>query len=565
MKNDKELLEQDERRFIQLIGSLSKVAVQGYSVDREVIYWNAASTQLYGYSQQEALGKRLEELIIPEPMRDAVVGFHTDWVTNGNAIPAAELKLLHKDGYLVPVFSMHIMLKEWTDVPEMFCIDIDMTEQHKAVTELERLAISDTLTKLPNRRFLEEELERRITEAKRFEQKVAVLFIDLDLFKEVNDTMGHAFGDQLLIQVSDRLRNKLRKYDTLSRFGGDEFVVILPNIGDKADVEAAANKLLNQFTKSFLVAEQNIYSSASIGISIFPDDATTTERLLQHSDTAMYQAKMAGRNRFLFFNKEMNDRMLFEREVANQLKESLVAGGFELVYQPKVDLLNNKVTACEALLRWHRSPTLESASPAVFIPIAERSDLIILIGNWVLKEACRQLSVWRKQGYRQIKVDINVSSKQLVNSDFFDLFYETLEFFDLSEKDIGIEITEHTLLKANDELLARLNELRARGTEISIDDFGTGYSSLSYLTTFPATHLKIDRSFISGPANSRENRIIIEAITDVGKKLNFQMVAEGIETLDQARFCEQLGCEIAQGYWFYRPLNAGDMTDLLQN
>lgn len=564
MSNHDETLKQDERRFIQLLESLPKVAVQGYDVNRRVIYWNEASTALYGFCKQEALGMRLEELIIPDEMCEAVVELHTDWVRNGNAIPAAELQLKHKHGHLVPVFSMHIMLKEWTDSPEMFCIDIDMTEQHKALAELERLAISDTLTQLPNRRFLESELEKRLVEAERFRQKVAILFIDLDMFKEVNDTMGHVCGDQLLMQVAERLKSKVRKYDTLSRFGGDEFVLVLPHIAEKSDIEGAASKLLNQFEQSFLIAEQNIYSSASIGISVYPDDGESVEALLQHADTAMYQAKNRGRNRYVFFDKTMNDIMLFERKVANQLKQSLSANEFELVYQPKLSLIDQSVVGCEALIRWTNPPTEASRSPAVFIPIAERSDLIIHIGNWVLREACRQLSEWRCNGHSDIKIDINVSGKQLENKSFFSVLNKTLNEYHLSPRDIGIEITEHTLIEATEELLINLRRLREFGTEISIDDFGTGYSSLSYLTMFPASHLKIDRSFISGPANSRENRIILKAITEVGHQLGFSIVAEGIETEEQAEFCRKLCCDVAQGYWFFRPLSAGKMLELLE-
>ena len=555
---------ENDQRFRQLIESLPTVAVQGYDKDRKVIYWNDASAMVYGYNKREALGSRLEDLIIPEGMKEGVIQLHADWINKGVEIPAAELELTHKDGHVVPVFSSHVMLKEGSDSPEMFCVDVDLTPQHKAANELKRLATLDILTNLPNRRFLEDELVRRISEAERFEQQLAVLFIDIDLFKEINDTMGHNAGDMLLQQVSERLRLHLRKYDTLSRFGGDEFIIVLPNIEGREGVEVVADKLMSEFNSTFHLFEQDIYISASIGISIYPEDGKSNDELLKHADTAMYQAKESGRSRYRFFEQSMNDLLRQQRKIATNLRHSLEADEFMLVYQPQVQLSSGHIIGCEALLRWQPEDPSKAASPGLFIPIAERSDLIVRLGYWVLRAACRQAARWKTQGIENMRVDINVSGKQLEQGDFFEIISGTLQEHGLHPRDIGIELTEHALIRANQEMIDQLWQIKKAGMEISIDDFGTGYSSLNYLKTFPVQHLKIDRAFVAEAPNNPKDQAILEAIVEVGHKLDLTIVVEGIETQEQAEFCTQLGCDLAQGYWLHKPMAAADIYKLMK-
>ncbi|GGA79798.1 hypothetical protein GCM10011369_22220 [Neiella marina] len=554
---------ENERRFRHLIEALPTVAVQGYNRDREVIYWNDASRRVYGFSKQEALGQRLEHLIIPEPMRDAVVQAHHEWVSGGKEIPASELNLLHKDGHLVPVFSSHVMLNQDTDNPEMFCVDVDLTDQHRTAAELKRLASKDLLTNLPNRRFLEEELNRRLAEARRFDQQLALLFIDLDLFKDINDSMGHNAGDHLLQQVADRLKAHLRHYDTLSRFGGDEFIIVLPNMSGRNEIQTVADKVMAEFEHTYRLFEQDIYVTASIGISMYPDDGESSAELLKFADAAMYQAKESGRNRYRFFAASMNEQLNRQRQIAINLRQSLDRDEFHLVFQPQVDLRNQHIIACEALLRWQPKEAADWASPAEFIPVAERSDLIIRLGQWVIQAACRQVAKWRSQQLLPIRVDINVSGKQLQQPGFFNFFSETLAEYGLTPKDIGIELTENVLIGADQELLRRLTSLHESGMEVSIDDFGAGYSSLSYLKHFPVHTLKIDRAFVVEAPYQDKDKAILEAIVQVGHKLGLNIVVEGIETEQQAIFCQKLHCDLAQGYYFYKPMPANQLAELL--
>ncbi len=553
----------EEQRFQQLIESLPTVAVQGYNSNREVIYWNDASASLYGYSKTEALGQRLEDLIIPVEMRAEVIAAHLRWIESGIEIPATELKLRHKAGHYVHVFSSHVMLKQDTDDPEMFCVDIDLSEQHRAAKQLETLATLDSLTELPNRRYLERELECRISEAGRFCQPFAVLFIDLDIFKEINDTMGHQAGDKILRQVSKRLKKHLRQYDTLSRFGGDEFVILLPRIKGRNCIQVVADKVISEFDKTFQLHDQDIYLTASIGVSVYPDDGETVSELLKNADAAMYQAKAAGGNGYRFFARSMSQHLLRQRKVATGLRQSLEKGEFQLVFQPQIKLRTGTIDSCEALLRWRPSNKNLAASPGEFIPIAERSDLIVRLGDWVLNAACQQLAAWRALGIDNLRVDINVSGRQLCQTLFFERFDTVVRKYGLQCSDIGIELTENVLIDADDDILAKLKQFKLAGMEISIDDFGTGFSSLSYLKHFPVQTLKIDRSFVKEAPNSTQDKAIMEAIVQVGHKLNMKILVEGIETVEQRDFCYSLGCDIAQGYYYHKPLSPDEMYQFL--
>ncbi|MDB1123513.1 sensor domain-containing protein [Vibrio algarum] len=557
--------EPNESRFLQLIESMPKVAVQGYDKNRKVIYWNEASCKIYGYTKKEAFGQTLENLIIPSEMKQTVIDLHHAWIEQGIPIPAGELQLKRKDGNHVIVYSTHVMLKQGSENPEMFCVDVDLTEQHQAKLELQRIATTDSLTGLPNRRYFEKELSHRLNEARRFNQKLAVLFIDIDLFKEINDTMGHNAGDRLLIEIAHRLKPKLRKYDTLSRFGSDEFLIILPNIRDSSDVEYVVQKVMSEFEQTYTVFEQEIYVTASIGISLFPKDGDHTDQLLKYSDAAMYKAKKDGRNRHHFFDQSIHDLLQFQREIASNLRHSLELDEFHLVYQPQVDLSNNKIVSCEALLRWDPKPPSIGTTPDIFIPIAERSDLIVRIGEWVLRSACKQIAQWKNQGIEGIRIDINVSGKQLEHNRFFSILYDTLNEFGLQPKNLGIELTEHALIEANSELMVKLERLKKAGVEISIDDFGTGYSSLSYLRQFPINNLKIDRAFVTEAPNDPRDEAVLKAIIDVGHHLDLVIVAEGIETEQQAKFCHRLGSDLAQGFWYHKPIKAKHILPLLLN
>ncbi len=552
-----------ENRFLQLIDSMPKVSVQGYDKSRKVIYWNQSSTDIYGYEKEEAIGKQLEDLIIPDEMREGVIYLHKEWVEKGIPIPSSELVLKHKDGKPIPVFSTHVMLKQNTDSPEMFCVDVDLSEQYIAREKLETIASTDILTGLPNRRYLEEALTKRISEAKRFDFEFAVFFIDLDMFKEINDTLGHTWGDQLLTSVANRMKLALREYDILARFGGDEFVLVIPRINKAEEATIIANKLINIFKESFPLGSESVFITSSIGISLYPRDGSIPAELLKNADNAMYRAKESGRNRYHFFTHAIGEKLQRQREISAHLHHSLQKDEFELVYQPQFNMANHTICACEALLRWRPKDIELAVTPDIFIPIAERSDLIIRLGDWVLEKACAQISTWRTAGIN-IRIDVNVSGKQLEQANFFDKLEEKRNRYGLFPEDLGIELTEHTLIKSNELMLDGLKNQREKGMEISIDDFGTGYSSLNYLKLFPVTNLKIDRVFVADAPENELDGALLEAIVNVGHKLKLNIVVEGIESELQAQFCKNLDIDLAQGYWYCRPVSADDILALLK-
>ncbi|GGF66733.1 sensor domain-containing protein [Alteromonas lipolytica] len=541
-----------EQKFLELICSLTKVSIQGYDKHRNVIYWNDSSEDIYGYSRDEALGQKLEALIIPPPMRAEVLRLHSQWLEQGIPIPSAQLPLMHKDGSTVHVFSSHVMLKTHTDSPEMFCIDIDLSEQHAATEKLAQMASTDLLTGLPNRRHLETTLQSRITSAALAKEQFALLFLDLDMFKEVNDSLGHSWGDELLRGVALRLQQCLAGKGLITRFGGDEFVVVSDAL-DEAGAALLAEKLTHCFHDAFELGGENVRITLSVGISMFPGDGNEAGDLLKNADLAMYDAKAKGRNRYEFFSAALSEQLQEVRTLSAQLHESLVNNEFELLYQPQFDLMTGTITACEALLRWHPAHGGENVSPAVFIPLAERTDLIVQIGRWVMQQACGQVKRWQKKGIN-LRVDINVSARELVEPDYFARLDACRLSHGLTPQDIGIELTENILIKADNDVLEALKQQRQKGVEISIDDFGVGYSSLSYLRQFPVSHLKIDRTFLKDAPSKAYDSALMEAIVNVGHKLDLLIVAEGVETEEQARYCKELKVEYAQGYLFAKPL-----------
>lgn len=555
-------LRESERRFKELIGSLPNIAVQGYDRDRRVIYWNKSSEKLYGYTAEEVVGSKLEDLIIPDEMREPVIQGVSAWIEQGIEIPSGELELRRKDGSPVPVFSSHIMLKLDLDEPEMFCIDVDLTKQKRAQAELEHMASYDPLTHLPNRYLLNRELDKRIHEAERFDQKLAILFIDLDNFKLVNDSLGHQYGDLLLQKVVKRISGHLREYDVLARFGGDEFVLLMPRVAKGDEVIPVAEKLIQSFSKPFDLDGHEAFTAVSIGISLFPGDGKEGAELLKHADAAMYRAKESGRNCYRFFTQAMNARMQHHRAVETRLRQSLNKDHFVLHYQPQLDLNSGEIIGCEALIRW-RPPGAGLLLPGEFIPVAEKSELISRISEWVLDEACRQKAEWKAMGLKDIPLDINLSGRQFSSHAVFDLFNDALDRHGLKSSDIGIELTEQVLIQSDDTTLTWLQQLREQGTNISIDDFGTGYSSLSYLKRFPVNRLKIDREFIRDAVSDSDDRSIIKAIVAMGHSLGLMVVVEGVERDDQRRLALELGCDIGQGYFFHRPMEAKALVKLL--
>lgn len=557
------LMQESESRFRELIESLPAIAVQGYDEDRRVIYWNDASETLYGYTKEEARGRRLEDLIIPAEMREGVVEFHRAWLQEGLPIPAAELELLRKDGSSVPVFSSHVMLTAADYSQNMYCIDVNLIEQKRARAELTQMAHYDSLTHLPNRRTFTDRLQQMMKSAKREGEQVAVMMIDLDRFKEVNDTLGHDYGDLLLQEAAKRLTDCVRETDTVARLGGDEFLVILGNIGDVTVVERVARKILLQLSEPFDLNDNRAFVSASIGITLYPVDAMSLEVLMKNADQAMYAAKAEGRNRLHYFTPEMEAAAQRRSRMLSELREAINLQQMEVYYQPIIDLSSGKIVKAEALLRWNHPKG--QIPPLEFIPLAEETGLIVEIGNWVFAEVVRQVSVWKAHFNTDLQVGINTSPVQYQDEnccqpEWFGNILGSGLAHGLSPANLCVEITESLLMEAGSTITDKLLQFRDHGIEVALDDFGTGYSSLAYLKEFDIDYLKIDKSFVSNLSPDSQDLVLCEAIIVMAHTLGIRVIAEGVETELQRQLLTAIGCDFCQGYLFGRPMPANDFS-----
>jgi diguanylate cyclase (GGDEF)-like protein len=439
----------------------------------------------------------------------------------------------------------------------------EVAERRAAEHRLDHLAHHDLLTGLPNRLSFNEQLERSLKRAERHTQQLAVLFIDLDQFKDINDSLGHAVGDELLRAVAARLTREMRSMDLLARLGGDEFICLIEDIHKPADARTVALKLIEQLKSPFRIGEHELVVSASVGISVFPGDGNTVDALVRNADTAMYRAKAQGRNSSQFYAPEMTTYAIERLRLEGLLRRSIDNGELSLHYQPQVDGVSGRLIGAEALLRWN-SPELGPVSPAQFIPVAEETGFIVVLGEWVLRQACRQVADWDRQGLHLAKISVNVSARQLERSDMLALVNAVLAETGLAPNRLELELTESVLMTV-DDVLVLLDKLRAVGVQLSVDDFGTGYSSLSYLKRLPIGKLKIDRSFVDGIGASTGDEVIIRTIVALAQNLGLDLIAEGVETREQADFLVQAGCPHVQGYLHGRPVAAAEFQALLAN
>ena len=437
----------------------------------------------------------------------------------------------------------------------------DQELQHKQ-TRLDYLAHHDTLTGLPNRLLFHDRLSHAISKAKRLNYPLALLFLDLDRFKNINDSLGHEVGDQVLRQVAKRLENLIRDSDTLARLGGDEFVIALEQTKEARDVTIVANKILSTLSEALQVGPNELYVTTSIGISLFPTDGEDVESLMKSADVAMYRAKECGRNLFQFFTMDMNERAREALFMENNLRKALDNQEMALYYQPQVEMASGKLIGMEALIRWHH-PELGIISPLKFIPMAEDTGLIIPIGKWVLGTACRQTQQWQESGYPPCKVAVNISPKQFRHSDLVETVSAALKDSGLDPQFLELEITESVLMEDMEQSIATMEKLNAMGITLAIDDFGTGYSSLSCLSKFPLSKLKIDKSFVQDIAEQSENNAIAEGIIALAKTLHLEVIAEGIEGELQMDFLQSKGCKQGQGFYFSRPMPADAFEQFL--
>jgi diguanylate cyclase (GGDEF)-like protein len=432
----------------------------------------------------------------------------------------------------------------------------ELSERKRVERRLTMLAHYDTLTRLPNRNYFSRRLTSVISSAPP-DQLVALLFLDLDNFKIVNDTLGHQLGDQLLKEAAARLRGCVRAEDCVCRLGGDEFTIILEHVGTLENVEHVAQKVVAALSEPIILGDNEFYVTSSIGISVYPKDGSDAETLIKNGDTAMYHAKERGKNNFQFFSNEMTDRARRRLMLETALRQALERGEFVLYYQPQADLRTGEIVGAEALLRWQR-PGIGIVGPQEVIPVAEETGLIVPIGEWILWAACSQANLWQRAGHNSVRVSVNISARQFREHDFLRLLANVLEDTQLDPSLLELELTESVLMEDVEGAIAKAQDIRAMGVNLSIDDFGTGYSSISYLQRFPVSDLKIDRSFVQDIPSNADNVEITKAIITMARGLDIEVVAEGVETRAQMEFLAEHGCDRAQGYFIDHALPAPD-------
>lgn len=518
--------------------------------------FNRAAERIFGYKPQEVVGRSVN-MLMPAQVGAQHEGFIRKYMKTGRSTVVGLGRVVEgrrKDG---STFPMELALSELTLGESQLFIGVlrDITERRAQEERLRYLATRDHLTGLPNRALFQERLEEAVARADDLGHHVAILFLDLDHFKNINDTLGHPMGDRVLQAVGRRLEAVVRPGDTVAHLSGDEFTVILDGVAGPAEASAIADKLLDRLAEPFEIDGREIYTSGSIGIVMYPENSEDIANLLKHVDTAVNFAKKQGRNNFQFYTEKLSADMVRRLQVENGLRRALERQELEVHYQAKVDLANEEIIGCEALLRW-KSADLGFVSPVEFIPVAEETGLIVPIGEWVLKQSLRQLDAWMQAGLPPIRVGVNLSARQFREPQLAAKIMAALEETGVGAELLELELTESMLVENADEAIQALWALKGLGITLSIDDFGTGYSSLSYLKRFPIDELKIDRSFVKDIPESADDMSITKAIISMARSLEMKLVAEGIETPAQADFLRDNGCHTGQGYLFAKPLPA---------
>lgn len=539
-------------------------AVIEWDTDFRVVEWNPAAEQIFGYTKEEALGHRAEELILPSHVIEQTSKIWSNLLAaNGGNRSTNENRT--KDG--------RIILCEWYNSPlsdennqiiGIASVAEDITEKKQFEQKLQYLAYYDELTGLPNRALFKDRLENESRRSDRNHTIVGVVFIDIDFFKTVNDTLGHGVGDILLQAVASRLKSSFRRSDTVSRFGGDEFAILIPDLHREEEIEGILQNVYDNFASPFEILEHTLYITMSLGYNFYPTDATNSDMLFRNADAAMYAAKESGRNKYQRYTLEMTDYIKSQLSIQNGLIDALKNDAFILYYQPQMNIETGTITGVEALIRWNH-PAKGILSPAEFIHIAEKTGLIVPIGEWVLRSACQQLKSWNTQGIDHLTMAINLSSRQFKEENFFnksmDIFHET----GVNLNTIELELTESILLEETAKVLKILTDFRTAGVHLSLDDFGTGYSSLSYLKLFPINKLKIDQSFVKNITAYGSDSNLIKAIIAMASALNLTTIAEGVEKQEEFDFLFQEGCNEIQGYLLGKPMPADQFEIFLSN
>jgi diguanylate cyclase (GGDEF)-like protein/PAS domain S-box-containing protein len=541
-------------------------AVISTDVTGKVTYLNQVAEAMTGWVSAEAVGRAFGDVfrIIDSANSERVVNPMLAAMQQNKIVGlSAGCILVRRDGFESPIEDSAAPIHDRSGrVTGAVMVCHDVTQARAMAQRMSYLAHHDYLTDLPNRMLLDDRLGQAIAGAHRRHQQLAVLFVDVDRFKHINDSLGHAIGDQLLLSVARRLVASVRGSDTVSRQGGDEFVVLLSSIAHAEDAALSANKILNALAMPHRVKEHDLQISASIGIGVYPDDGHEAETLVKNADIAMLNAKESGRNNYQFFKPDMNAHALERQSLESGLRHALERREFVLHYQPKMDLETEEITGVEALIRW-RQPGKGVVLPDQFIRIAEQCGYIVPIGRWVLREVCRQTQIWLDADLAPMPVAINVSAVELRSKGFVQSVRAILKETGMDPEFLEFELTETALMQDPASTVTVLDALRAMGVQLTLDDFGTGYSSLSYLKRFPIDALKIDKSFVGGLCTDASDANIVSAVINMGKSFGLRVIAEGVETREQFLRLQAQQCAEGQGYYFQRPIAANEFTKLL--
>ena len=541
---------------------LAKIAFENASegmmvmdANANILSINKSFTAITGFNQQEVFGTVPKALQVTEREAWRHLQLDGQW--------RAELLNHRKNGEAYQErLTVNAVKNQHDETIYYVGVFADITEAKHSQNRLHELVNHDPLTGLPNRRLFNELLEHAIKRAEREHHQIALLFVDLDRFKAINDSLGHQVGDKLLYEVSKRIHHAMRDSDIVARLGGDEFLVMMDMIKHPQDAALIAQKIIYALQVEFFIDGKEIFIGASVGISIFPKDGSDVDSLIKAADIAMYQVKNRGKNNHCFYSEDLSKNAVERFTIESQLRHALERNQFEMYYQPQISLLTGDIIGAEALIRW-RHPDLGLVSPARFIPIAEETGLIVQIGEWVLRQAALQAIQWINDGYTMQWVSVNVSGVQIMRSNFYDTVYGILIETNCNPNILELEITESTVMQNTEFVIDTFNNIKQLGVRVAIDDFGTGYSSLSNLKRLPLDKIKIDQSFVRGLPDDLDDAAITNTINAMACSLGFTVIAEGVETLAQATFLKNMGCLEAQGYLYSKPVTAAEFTKLL--
>jgi len=559
-KHVTQALEASEGRFRALTESAMDI-VTVLDAQGVIVYQSPSVMHLLGQDPGEMIGRSQFDLVHRDDVK-AMRAMFEELIARGKMSRPIEFRVLSKAGVWCTLESIG---KNCLDIPEVRGIIVntrDVSDRKTIQQRMQHLAYHDALTDLPNRSLMQDRISQAIGRAERANQRFAVMFIDIDNFKNINDTLGHDTGDELLRQIARRLTDSVRVHDTIARQGGDEFIVLLDQLEGHLGATRVAQKILEALRAAFALSGTDQHVSGSIGIALYPDDGNDAPTLLKNADTAMFHGKAQGKNTYQFFTPQMNIAVKRRAAMESNLRAAVKNGDFSLVYQPQIDLNSGEIVALEALVRWV-SPESGTIMPSEFIPLAEETGLISEIGEWVLREACRQAQKWLDAGMPRRRMAVNLSARQLTDKGFVELLTTILEETQLDPSLLELEITESQVMRQGEGSIVRLNEIARMGIQLAVDDFGTGYSSLSYLKRLPISKLKIDQSFVRDITIDPNDTAIVVAIISMAKSLDLDVIAEGIETAGQLTLLRAKGCRVGQGFYFSVPMSAEDLAPLL--